>query len=230
MGVQMRELNIEVERGTSVSAVSALMIEPPNAQLLAVLAHGAGAGMRHPFMQSVAESLAAHGVATLRYNFPYMESKGRRPDPPNVAERAVRAAVRTAKNELPDLPLLAGGKSFGGRMTSSAAAREPLDGVVGIFFLGFPLHPPKKPEVKRAEHLAHVEVPMLFAQGTRDDLADLTLLKPIIHQLGTRATLHIVNGADHSFAVLKRTGRTNAEVIEELTGAIVEWAALLTST
>jgi predicted alpha/beta-hydrolase family hydrolase len=226
----VRELNIDDETGPDVLTVSALLIEPPNSRILAVLAHGAGAGMRHAFMQSVAESLASRGIATLRYNFPYMESKGRRPDPPNVAERAIRAAVRAAGRECSGLPLIAGGKSFGGRMTSLAAARKPLDGVHGIFFVGFPLHPPKRPEVTRAEHLRHVRVPTLFLQGTRDDLADLTLLEPIVGGLGQRATLHIVNGADHSFAVLKRSGRTNADVIEELTSVIDDWATLLTST
>ena len=185
--------------------------------------------MRHPFMQSVAGSLAARGIASLRFNFPYMESRGARPDPPSIAERAVRAAVSAARSALPGLPIIAGGKSFGGRMTSSAAANEHLDGVRGLFFLGFPLHPPKRPDVKRAEHLSRIGIPMLFLQGTRDDLADLSLLEPVIRTLQTHATLHIVEGADHSFSVLKRTGRTNAEVLEELTCTIFDWATVLPS-
>lgn len=224
-----RELKLDMESGGKTSMLSALLLEPPNARLGALIAHGAGAGMRHPFMQSIAESLAARGIASLRYNFPYMELKSGRPDSPAVAEKAVRAAVHAARQALPNLPLIAGGKSFGGRMTSHAAAKEPLDGVTGLFFLGFPLHPPGKPDVKRAEHLANVDAPMLFLQGTRDAFADLTLLEPMVAGLGLRATLHIVNDADHSFAVPKRTGRTNAEVMQELAGAIEKWAALSTT-
>lgn len=223
----MRELQIHTEDGDPAHPLAALLLEPANPHLLAVLAHGAGAGMRHSFMQAVADSLAARGIATLRFNFRYMENGGSRTDAPAVAERAVRAAVRAARNALPKLPVIAGGKSFGGRMTSSAAANAPLEGVRGLFFLGFPLHPPKRPNVKRAEHLARVGVPMLFLQGTRDDLADLALLVPVIQNLGTRATLHIVEGADHSFSVLKRSGRSDAEVIEELSGTIARWADLL---
>ncbi|MGI9077324.1 MAG: alpha/beta hydrolase family protein [Gemmatimonadaceae bacterium] len=148
----------------------------------------------------------------------------------SIANRLpVRAAVHAAKTALPNLPLIAGGKSFGGRMTSSAAANEPLEGIRGLFFLGFPLHAPRRPDVKRAEHLARIGVPMLFLQGTRDDLADLALLEPLVRKLGTRATFHIVEGADHSFSVPKRAGRTNAEVLEGLAGTIASWATLLPS-
>ncbi|MBC7790407.1 MAG: dienelactone hydrolase family protein [Anaerolineae bacterium] len=223
----MRELQILLDSDDAASRFSALLQEPANPHTLAVLAHGAGAGMRHPFMQSIADSLAAQGIATLRFNFPYMESRRARPDPPAVAELAVRAAVAAAKNELPSLPVIAGGKSFGGRMTSSAAANCPLDHVQALFFLGYPLHPPNRPDVKRAEHLARIRVPMLFLQGTRDALADLTLLEPVIRKLGERATLHTVEDADHSFSVLKRSGRTDAEVMEGLASTIASWAALL---
>src|SRR5213079_461081 len=186
--------------------VSALLVRPPDARLLYVLAHGAGAGMRHPFLESISQRLAEQGIATLRYQFPYMERRSRRPDPPAVAAATVRAAVAEAARIAPDLPLVAGGKSFGGRMTSTAQAEEPLPGVRGLVFLGFPLHPPGRAGDQRAEHLAQVQVPMLFLQGTRDDFADLTLLKPLIKRLGQRATLHLVEGGDHSFHVLKRSG------------------------
>src|SRR3989442_1187464 len=194
-----------------IGRVSALLVLPPGARLVYVLAHGAGAGMRHPFLESVAQALAELAIATLRYQFPYMEARARRPDPPAVAELAVRAAVAEAARAAPGLPLLAGGKSFGGRMTSSAQAKEPLPGVRGLVFLGFPLHPPGRAGDQRAEHLAQVQVPMLFLQGTRDDFADLTLLKPLIKRLGQRATLHLVEGGDHSFHVLSgRVGRAPA--------------------
>ncbi len=225
----LRELQFHAGDDDTAPPVSALLLEPSNPQLLAVLAHGAGAGMRHSFMQSVADSLAARGIASLRFNFPYMESTSARPDSPTVAEQTVRAAVRAASSALPKLPIIAGGKSFGGRMTSSAAANEPLDGVRGLFFLGFPLHPPKRPDVKRAEHLSRIRIPMLFLQGTRDDLADLVLLEPLTRKLEAHATLHIVEGADHSFSVLKRTERTNSQVLEELTSTIVSWATALPS-
>src|SRR5438874_505193 len=204
--------------------VSALLVRPAEARVLYVLAHGAGAGMRHPFLETIAQRLAERAIATLRYQFPYMEQRARRPDPSAVAEAAVRAAVQEAARAAPGLPLLAGGKSFGGRMTSSAQAREPLPGVAGLVFLGFPLHPPGRPGDERAEHLARVEIPMLFLQGTRDDFADLKLLRPLIERLGTRATLHLVDGADHSFHVLKRSGRTDPEVLGELADAIAAWA------
>ena len=208
-----------------VGDVSGLLLRPDGAQLLYVLAHGAGAGMRHPFLESIAQGLAQRSIATLRYQFPYMEQRVRRPDPPAVAAATVRAAVIEAARVAPGLPLVAGGKSFGGRMTSSAQAEDPLPGVRGLVFLGFPLHPPGRPADKRAEHLAQVRIPMLFLQGDRDEFADLKLLKPVVKQLGERATLHLVEGGDHSFHVLKRSGRTDAEVMAELVETIVAWTA-----
>src|SRR5213596_4006703 len=208
-----------------VGDVSGLLLQPDGARLLYVLAHGAGAGMRHPFLEVVAQRLAERSIATLRYQFSYMEQRGRRPDPPAVAAATVRAAVIEAARAAPGLPLVAGGKSFGGRMTSTAQAEEPLPGVRGLVFLGFPLHPPGRAGDQRAEHLAQVQVPMLFLQGTRDDFADLTLLKPLIKRLGQRATLHLVEGGDHSFHVLKRSGRTDADVMGEIADAIAEWSA-----
>src|SRR5438132_6634902 len=181
--------------------------------------------MRHPFLEVVAQRLAERSIATLRYQFPYMEQRARRPDPPPVAAAAVRAAVMEAARAAPGLPLVAGGKSFGGRMTSTAQAGEPLPGVRGLVFLGFPLHPPGRPGDSRAEHLAQVQIPMLFLQGTRDDFADLKLLKPLVQRLGERATLHLVEGGDHSFRVLKRSGKTDAAVIDEIADAIAEWSA-----
>jgi len=208
-----------------IGDVSGLLLRPDGARLLYVLAHGAGAGMRHPFLESIAQRLAERSVATLRYQFPYMEQRARRPDPPTVAAATVRAAVAEAARVAPGLPLVAGGKSFGGRMTSTAQAEAPLPGVRGLVFLGFPLHPPGRPDDKRAEHLARVQIPMLFLQGDRDEFADLKLLKPVVQRLGERATLHLVEGGDHSFHVLKRSGRTDAEVMAELTAAIVDWTA-----
>jgi predicted alpha/beta-hydrolase family hydrolase len=181
--------------------------------------------MRHPFLESIAQRLAQRSIATLRYQFPYMEQGARRPDPPAVAAATVRAAVIEAAGVAPGLPLVAGGKSFGGRMTSTAQAEDPLPGVRGLVFLGFPLHPPGRPADKRAEHLAQVRIPMLFLQGDRDEFADLKLLKPVVKQLGERATLHLVEGGDHSFHVLKRSGRTDAEVMAELVETIVAWTA-----
>ena len=211
--------------GSSGARVSGLLLRPDGARLLYVLAHGAGAGMRHPFLETVAQLLGERGVGTLRYQFPYMERRASRPDPPAVAAAAVRAAVAEAGRVAPGLPLVAGGKSFGGRMTSTAQAEAPLPGVRGLVFLGFPLHPPGRPGDSRAEHLAQVHVPMLFLQGERDDFADPTLLKPVIKRLGARATLHLVEGGDHSFHVLKRSGRTDVDVMSELVDAIVKWAA-----
>jgi uncharacterized protein len=208
-----------------VGDVSGLLLRPGGAQLLYVLAHGAGAGMRHPFLESIAQRLAQRSIATLRYQFPYMEQRVRRPDPPAVAAATVRAAVIEAARVAPGLPLVAGGKSFGGRMTSTAQAEEPLPAVRGLVFLGFPLHPPGRPDDKRAEHLAQVLIPMLFLQGDRDEFADLKLLKPVVKQLGERATLHLAEGGDHSFHVLKRSGRTDAEVMAELVETIVAWTA-----
>ena len=205
--------------------VSGLLLRPGGARLVYVLAHGAGAGMRHPFLETVAQRLAERDIATLRYQFPYMEQRARRPDAPAVAAATVRAAVAEAARRAPGLPLIAGGKSFGGRMTSTAQAEEPLSGVRGLAFLGFPLHPPGRPEDTRAEHLARVQIPMLFLQGDRDEFADLKLLRPVVKRLGERATLHLVEGGDHSFKVLKRSGRTDGDVMTELVGAIVEWTA-----
>jgi len=207
-----------------VGEVSGLLLRPKDARLLYVLAHGAGAGMRHPFLESISQRLAEQGIATLRYQFPYMERRSRRPDPPAVAAATVRAAVAEAARIAPDLPLVAGGKSFGGRMTSTAQAEEPLPGVRGLVFLGFPLHPPGRPDDKRAEHLAHVQVPMLFLQGTRDDFAALKLLQPLVKRLGERATLYLVEGGDHSFRVLTKSGRSEGEVMREVVSTIVEWA------
>ena len=207
-----------------VGEVSGLLLRPKDARLLYVLAHGAGAGMRHPFLESISQRLAEQRIATLRYQFPYMERRSRRPDPPAVAAATVRAAVAEAARIAPDLPLVAGGKSFGGRMTSTAQAEEPLPGVRGLVFLGFPLHPPGRPDDKRAEHLAHVQVPMLFLQGTRDDFAALKLLQPLVKGLGERATLHLVEGGDHSFRVLTKSGRSEGEVMGEVVSTIVEWA------
>lgn len=204
--------------------VSAVLMHPANARWLLVLAHGAGAGMMHPFLTSLAGELAAVGVATLRYQFPYMEQRRRVPDSPAVLTATVRAAVYTAAEAAPGLPLLAGGKSMGGRMTSQAAAQRPLDSVRGLVFFGFPLHPPNKPGTKRAEHLKQVTVPMLFLQGTRDTLADLTLLKPICDDLGSRATLHIIETADHSFHILRKSGKADIDALRELAQTTASWA------
>lgn len=214
-------LRFGVEGGGEVSA---LLLRPAKARWLLVLAHGAGAGMSHPFMEMLAGELARVGVATLRYQFPYMEERRRVPDVSAVLTATVAAAVRAAAKAAPDLPLLAGGKSMGGRMTSQAAAQHPLDGVGGLVFLGFPLHPPKQPGTKRADHLAKVTVPMLFLQGTRDTLADLKLLRPVCAKLGSRVTLHVIETADHSFHVLKSSGRNDAEVLRELVETAASWA------
>jgi len=204
--------------------VSALLVRPPRAQWLLVLGHGAGAGMVHPFLEGLVMELAKVGVATLRYQFPYMEERRRVPDRPGVLTATVAAAVRIAKEAAPELPLLAGGKSMGGRMTSQAAGQNLLGPVKGLVFFGFPLHPPNRPSTKRAEHLAKVGVPMLFLQGTRDTLAELTLLRPVCAKLGSRATLHIIPEADHSFHVLKKSGKTDAEAMTELAQTTAEWA------
>ena len=207
--------------------VSALLVNPPNAALGYVLAHGAGAGMRHAFLETMAVRLAGHGIATFRYQFPYMEAKKGRPDSPEVAAATLRAAAQEASKQLDGLPLVAGGKSFGGRMTSTAAAEAPLPGVRGLEFLGFPLHPPGKPGTARADHLDRVTVPMLFLQGTRDEFAELSLLKQVIQRLGRRATMHLVEDGNHSFVVPKKTGRTKDEVMDELAETLSSWAARL---
>jgi len=203
--------------------VSALLDGPPDARALYVLAHGAGAGMKHPFMASVASGLAERGIATLRYQFPYMEEGSKRPDPPKIAHSAVRAAVAEAARKLPGVPIVAGGKSFGGRMTSQAQAAEPLPGVRGLAFLGFPLHAAGKPSDERAAHLFEIGVPMLFLQGSRDTLADLTLLTPLAARLGRKATLATFEDADHSFHVPARTGRKDAEVLGHVLDRMARW-------
>jgi len=210
-----------------VDDVSGLLLRPADARLLYVLAHGAGAGMRHPFLEAISQRLAEQGIATLRYQFRYVEQRSRRPDPPAVAAATVRAAVAEAARLAPGLPLVAGGKSFGGRMTSTAQAEEPLPGVRGLVFLGFPLHPPGRPDDKRAEHLARVTIPMLFLQGTRDEFADLELLRPVVKRLGDRAALHLVESGDHSFKVPKKSGRSEGDVMGELARAIVTWSLKL---
>lgn len=196
--------------------VSGLLLSPPDARACYVFAHGAGAGMTHPFMAAVAAGLAARGIATLRYQFPYMERGSRRPDTPRLAHATVRAAVDEAARQLPGLPLFAGGKSFGGRMTSQAQAESPLRGVRGLVFVGFPLHPAGRPSDERAAHLVDVAVPMLFLQGARDELADTALLQALVERLGERATLKLFTDADHSFHVPARSGRKDAEVMEEM--------------
>ena len=192
-----------------------------------VLGHGAGAGMRHRFLEDASRALADRGLATFRYQFPYVEKRASRPDPQPVLLATVRSAVEAARSAAPELPLLAGGKSMGGRMTSLASAAEALPGVRGLVFFGFPLHPAGAPGTSRAEHLTRVRTPMLFLQGTRDKLAELDLLRPIVEQLPSRATLHVVDEADHSFGVLKRSGRTGADVLEELARTVAEWAERL---
>jgi predicted alpha/beta-hydrolase family hydrolase len=216
----------ELEVGPE-TRVSALLLLPPQARALLVLAHGAGAGMRHPFLEDVARGLAGRGLGTLRFQFPYLEAGRRRPDAPAVATAAVRAAVARAAELAPGLPLFAGGKSFGGRMTSTAEAAEPLD-VAGLVFFGFPLHPPGRPGTQRADHLDAVRVPMLFLQGTRDEFAQLELLQPVCEGLGVRARLHLVEGADHSFRVPKRLGRRPAEVLDGLLDAVEAFAVDVT--
>ncbi|MFI4970364.1 MAG: alpha/beta family hydrolase [Lysobacterales bacterium] len=213
-------INVDAEQ-----RVSGLLQAPADARACYVLAHGAGAGMAHPFMAAVAQGLAARGIATLRYQFPYMERGSKRPDTPKLAHATVRAAVVEAAQQLPGMPLFAGGKSFGGRMTSQAQASAPLSGVRGLIFLGFPLHPAGKPSDERGAHLFGVQVPMLFLQGTRDELAKPGLLQPLVERLGTRATLHVVANADHSFHVPVRSGRTDAQVMDELLDAVATWSA-----
>ncbi|HSV45735.1 MAG TPA: alpha/beta family hydrolase [Ramlibacter sp.] len=220
MATEPIPLKILLEPG---SATSALLDLPAQPRACYVFAHGAGAGMQHAFMAALAGGLAQRGIATLRFQFPYMEQGSKRPDPPKVAQAAVRAAVEEAARRLPGVPLFAGGKSFGGRMTSQAQAAQPLPGVRGLVFVGFPLHPAGKPSTERARHLAEVRLPMLFLQGTRDALADLDLVRQTTASLGERATLHIVDGADHAFHVLVRSGRNDAQVREELIETMAGW-------
>jgi predicted alpha/beta-hydrolase family hydrolase len=205
--------------------VSGLLQAPPVARACCVLAHGAGAGMTHPFLAEVAKGLAERGLATLRYQFPYMEQGSKRPDPPKLAQATVRAAVLEAARLLPGLPLFAGGKSFGGRMSSQAQSAAPLPGVYGLTFLGFPLHPPGKPSNERAEHLFDVRIPMLFLQGDKDEFANLELLRPLTEQLGARATLKLFPEANHSFHVPARSGRKDSEVRNEMLDVIADWIA-----
>lgn len=219
MTATAERISIPVEGGR----VSALFVAPADAQAALVLAHGAGAGMTHPFMSGIADELGRRRIASLRYQFPYMERGSKRPDPPRLATATVRAAVAEAFRRLPGLPLFAGGKSFGGRMTSQAQAAEPLPGARGLVFLGFPLHPAGKPSTDRAEHLFSVGVPMLFLQGTRDTLADVTLLQPLIARLGERATLTLFDGADHSFRAPARTARPAASLLPEIAQATAAW-------
>ena len=205
-------------------SVSALLRLPARASACYVLAHGAGAGMAHPFLEAMAEGLADRNIATLRYQFPFMEQGSKRPDPPKVAHAAVRAAVAHAAGVLPGLPLLAGGKSYGGRMTSQAQAGSPLPGVRGLVFIGFPLHPAGKPADERGAHLFEVRCPMLFLQGTRDDLAALALLQPLLQRLGERATLALFEDADHAFHVRARSGRNDGQTLVAMLDATVDWA------
>ena len=209
---------------TEQQQVSGLLCSPSNAKVCFVLAHGAGAGMAHPFLSTMAKGLADRGIATLRYQFPYMEARTKRPDPPKLAQLAVRAAVTEASRLMPSVALIAGGKSFGGRMTSQAQVEAPLPGVRGLVFVGFPLHSPGRPSDERGRHLFDVKIPMLFLQGTRDDFADLKLLEPLVKQLGANATLKLFSDADHSFHVPVRSGRKDSEVMEELLDAVAKFS------
>ena len=215
-----------IDTGKS-GAVSALLLRPEAPRACFVFAHGAGAGMAHSFMEAFAIGLSERGLASLRYQFPYMEKGSKRPDPPAVAQAAVRAAVAKAAEIFPGLALIAGGKSFGGRMTSQAQAAAPLPGVRGLAFVGFPLHPAGKPSTDRADHLAKIDIPMLFLQGTRDSLAEVALIEPVVQRLGSRATLHLAEGADHSFHVLARSGRNDREAMSEILDAFAGWVGAL---
>jgi predicted alpha/beta-hydrolase family hydrolase len=220
--VSPQQLKLRVD---GADEVSALLLRPPQAGACFVFAHGAGAGMSHEFMERVATGLGDRGIATLRYQFPYMENGSRRPDPPAIAHAAVRAAVAEAARCCAGLTLIAGGKSFGGRMTSQAQASAPLAGVRGLAFLGFPLHPAGKPSEARAKHLGDVDIPMLFVQGTRDKLAELPLIEPVVKRLGLSASLHRVAEADHAFHVLARSGRNDREVMGEIIDTLAAWIA-----
>jgi len=213
----------ETHKALTGGGISALWDAPVHAKACLVLAHGAGAGMSHPFMETVATGLGERGIASLRYQFPYMEKGSKRPDAPAVAHEAVRAAVAEAARRCPGLPLLAGGKSFGGRMTSQAQAIAPLPGVRGLVFLGFPLHPPGKRSIERGEHLKNVKIPMLFLQGTRDEFAELDLLEPVVNSLGSLASLHLVEHGDHSLHVPARSGRKASEVMAEVLDTAAAW-------
>jgi predicted alpha/beta-hydrolase family hydrolase len=218
----------EREVGIGESGVGGLLLRPPKASALFLFAHGAGAGMRHPFMEAASHALAARRIATLRYEFPYMKAGRRMPDRQGTLEDTVRSAVALAVQSAPELPLFAGGKSMGGRMTSTAVAQAPLDGVRGIVFYGFPLHRPGDESDSRADHLAEVALPMLFLQGTRDRLAELARVQAVCERFRDRVTLHVVEGADHGFSVLKRSGRTEAGVQDEMADAVARWMRLTT--
>jgi len=220
MTILAESLAIDVDPARRVSA---LLVAPADARTCYVFAHGAGAGMAHPFMTKVSEALAEHGIATLRYQFPYMEQRSKRPDAPAIAHAAVRAACVEAARRLPGMPLLAGGKSFGGRMTSQAQAIEPIEHVRGLVFLGFPLHPAGKPSDERAKHLFDVDIPMLFLSGTRDALADLSLLEPLVAKLGAKATLETFSDADHSFHAPAKSGHTDAANIARIAALTHGW-------
>jgi predicted alpha/beta-hydrolase family hydrolase len=222
MSFATKELTIEVD---DEHRVSGLLMRPGDAWALYVFAHGAGAGMRHAFLEKVSRDLAGSGVATLRYQFPYTEQEKHRPDTPALLEATVRAAAARGAEE--KLLLFAGGKSMGGRMTSQAQASEPLADVRGLVFLGFPLHPPGRPGVTRSKHLDAVTVPMLFIQGTRDELADMSLMHEVCSSLGSRAVLHVVEGGDHSFKVLKRSGRDDAAVMQEIRDTVTKFMSKL---
>jgi predicted alpha/beta-hydrolase family hydrolase len=215
--------HLTFETGKS-GPVSALLLRPDTPRACYVFAHGAGAGMTHSFMEAFAHGLSERGIASLRYQFPYMEKGSKRPDPPAIAQAAVRAAVAKAAEIFPGIGLIAGGKSFGGRMTSQAQATAPLPGVRGLAFAGFPLHPAGKPSTDRGDHLAKIDIPMLFLQGTRDSLAEVPLIEGVVKRLGPQARLHLVEGADHSFHVLVRSGRNDAEVMNEILDAFAGWA------
>jgi predicted alpha/beta-hydrolase family hydrolase len=217
-----QDVSLRFHVSDKAGEVSALLRKPPNAQCLYVLAHGAGAGMQHRFMQAITDELTQRGIATFRYQFPYMEAGRRRPDHHTTLTQTVQAAIEKAAEHADNLPIFAGGKSMGGRMTSRLLAQQPIGVVRGLVFLGFPLHPPGKPGVERGDHLEDVKLPMLFLQGTRDKLAELELLKPVCSRISD-TTLHIVEGADHGFDVLKRSGRTGEEVLGELASTIREW-------
>jgi predicted alpha/beta-hydrolase family hydrolase len=219
------KLRFEASGGCDVTA---LLLRPADAGWLYVFGHGAGAGMQHRFMAAASARLAECGIASLRYQFPYMEAGSRRPDSRATLLATVRAAIGAAAGAAPDLPLLAGGKSMGGRMTSQAAAEAPLPGVRGLVFFGFPLHPAGRPSTERADHLAKVHLPMLFLQGDRDKLAEIDLLRPVCAGLGDRATLHVVPEADHSFHVPKRSGRTDDEILAELARTVAQWTQAIT--
>ena len=215
--------HVTIAVGESVN-VSGVLDCSAQSRACLVFAHGAGAGMDHPFMVAVAKELGTLGIATLRYQFPYMENRRKRPDPPALCHATVRAAVGVAHHLLPSLPLFAGGKSFGGRMTSQAQALTPLADVRGIVFFGFPLHPPKQPSDARAQHLIQIGIPLLFLQGTRDAFAELALLEPLVRQLGAGATLILLQDADHSFHVPARSGRSDAQVQTNMLNALATWA------